>query len=320
MSVKNQLKLTAGILAVIALSGCEKYLDFEGDDAKPRLVLNGVFTVDSAFTVELSNSAGYIDNRPLRVLTTGKVAVFSSDGTFIDSLYHTGEGIYRSNAVGEANKTYIVQASVIGLGTVSASDYIPSVVPIASWDTTIVSVTEYDYTDERLEVTYTVSDPSGIANYYAIEAYRLISYYISPNYDPNTGELTLDTIYFDEPEKSLIYFSTTDPILINEGVLSIDQISLYSNSLVYSDELFDGRLQSFRILLDGYLAQQEGSVISLELKSCSEAYFKYKRSLDAYFAAEGDPFAQPAQVYNNILGGGLGIWAGYGVYVVDIER
>lgn len=305
-----------GATLVFLNSSCEKYLDYEGEDAKPRLVLNGTFTPDSVFSVELSNSSGYINKGSLNTIPYGKVAVFDSNGQFLDSLNHTTNGIYRGTQMASANKSYTVKASAGRLGSVWASDYIPEAVPIISWDTTTTSFTEFDNTQKRLQIEYTINDPGGSENFYEIELYLTQEYYLSYQYDPNTGTQWIDTVFYDQPFRSLYSFSTADPILLSELQVDIGETMYYANSLAYSDALFNGKNQTFRIVLDYY---QGGANIDMELKSCSEAYYKYKRTLENYYYTEGDPFSQPVQVFNNIENGGLGIWAGYATTVVNIQ-
>src|SRR5690606_14108465 len=290
-------------------------IDFEGEDANPRLVLNGVFTTDSVFTVELSNSSGYINNQPLNTISFGKVAVFDHDGEFLDSLHHTSNGIYKGSVIPFDNSTYSVIATAGNLGTVSAQDYIPNAVPVASWATTTVYVMEYDYTTEKLQLEFTLNDPAATDNFYVLEITHTQNYYVETNYDPNTGNMIYDTVYYENPMHSKMHFGTSDQILLSETDLVIDETLYYSNSLAFSDALFNGKTQTFRILIDQDYFGQQG-VMELHLKSGSEAYFRYARSLQKYFDSENDPFAQPVQVYNNIENG-IGIWAGYSVDIVE---
>lgn len=316
--IRTSYLILIGAAIVLLNSSCEKYIDFEGDEANPRLVLNGIFSPDSVFSVELSNSSGYGTKGSLQTIPYGKVAVFDNDGQFLDSLKHTINGIYKGTQSASANKSYSVQASAGNLGNVWASDYIPEVVPIVSWDTVATSVTEYDYTEKRLQLDFTINDPGGSANFYVLELYLTQYYYLSYQYDPNTGVQWIDTVYYDQPYRSLSSFSTSDPILLSENEIDLGETMYYSNSMAYSDALFNGKSQTFRISVS-YYGGGESTNVELELKSCSEAYYKYKRTLDNYYYTEGDPFAQPVQVFNNIENGGLGIWAGYSTSIIKLK-
>ena len=49
--------------------------------------------------------------------------------------------------------------------------------------------------------------------------------------------------------------------------------------------------------------------------------FKFWRSVERYQSTNGNPFAEPMNLYSNVKGG-LGIWGGYGVsyfYIPIVE-
>lgn len=303
-------------LLLLLLSGCEKYLEYEGEDATPHLVLNGIFTADSVFSVQLSNSSGYIDKAPLNTIPYGDVVVYGADGEFVDSLFHTNNGIYEGTALASANNNYSVVATAGSYGTVSAEDHIPVAVPIVAWDTLTTWVTEYDYTSARLQIDFTINDPAEIENFYGLELYNTLYYFVDNIYDPNTGNMTYDTVYYDEPYRQRMYFSTSDQVLLSEADMAIDETLYYSSSLTFSDALFNGKTQTFRIFIERYYLD-EYSTLELYFKSSSKAHYNYSRTLENYFYTEGDPFAQPVQVFNNIENG-RGIWAGFSLNIVEI--
>ncbi len=313
----KKIVLPVSFLIAFILLGCEKYLEYDGEDAKPRLVLNGVFSADSTFSVELSNSQGYVSNGSLNTISNGKVAVFNENGELVDSLEHAGDGIYTGTALAQANALYEVRASAGAFGSIYAIDLAPFTVPIATWDTATISVTEYDNTVDKLQIEFTINDPAGTENFYVIEVFNTQLYYIDYQYDPQTGMTIMDTIYYEEPYRSLTGFTTSDQILLSNTELELAETMYYSNSLAFNDALFDGNLQGFKILVETYYTQVSGTSLELRLTSCSEAYYKYKRTLENYYYTEGDPFAQPVQVFSNIENG-LGIWAGSSPYSVQI--
>src|SRR5690606_20829401 len=167
-----------------------------------------------------------------------------SKGEFIDSLHHTESGIYKGSVMPVANTPYTVVATAGALGTVSAQDYIPAAVPVAGWDTTTTFVTEYDYTMERLQVEFTINDPAAADNFYVLEVTQTLYYYVDHNYDPNTGSIVYDTIYYENPVHHKNQFSTSDQILLAETDMAIDETMYYTNSLTFSDALFSGKTQT----------------------------------------------------------------------------
>jgi hypothetical protein len=307
MSQKNKLSFVWICLMAMVGSGCTKYLDYEGDDAPPRLVVNGLMQADSNFTVELSNSLGYIDGGNIRTLEDGRVAVFDAQGNFVDSLLHEGEGQYRSNAVAEANERYTVRATAGDFPEAFATDVVPGAVPIAGWDTLLSTTDEFGSEIETLTIYFDIDDPEGTDNFYLFDILSRQDYYLQANYDGQGNIVYYDTVYFDYQYENTLCFETSDQILISDNDVFLGETTFYSCKLLFSDRLFDGQSQRFSVRLDYF---QPSVSLVLRLSSISEDYYRYSRSLQRYDYAEGDPFAEPVQVFTNLNGDALGIWGG----------
>ncbi len=306
------------LLAITVLAtSCRKYLDFEGEDLQPRLVLNGLVQADSVVTVYLSNSRGVIDPGALAAVTNGQVRVFDGQGNLLEELVHQGDGIYQGTTTIAAGSELAVQASASGLGAVQASDRVPFAVPIQQWDTVSVENTDdgsgFGYT--TLEVNFTINDPGDLSNFYMLEGFIRQQYVIELIFDPITETFVPDTIELDEPIFYRAYFSTTDQVLISEIDAGLGEARVFFGRAVFRDEMFNGNTRSFRIRLESF---NSPGTLDLRLLSISEDAFRYFRTLERYAYAEGDPFAEPVQVFTNIEGG-LGIWAGANVEQVSID-
>lgn len=306
--LQNKLSVFVGIclLAMMAVS-CTKYLDYEGEDAPPRLVVNGLMQADSNFTVELSNSLGFIDIGEIQSLENGRVAVFDEEGNFVDSLFHQGDGRYRGNAVAEANERYTVRAVADAFPEAYATDMVPLPVPIVSWDTLFSPTDEFGSGTETLTLSFNIDDPEGIDNFYLFDILSTQEYYVQPFFDNQGNIVGYDTIYIENPSEYSLCFETSDQILINENDLFVGETTFYSCNLLFSDRLFDGQNQRFSVRLDYF---QPSVSLVLRLSSISEDYYQYSRTLQRYDYAEGDPFAEPVQVFTNMNGNALGIWGG----------
>lgn len=302
-------------LALIASAGsCTKFIDFEGEDATPRLVVNGAFQPDSVFEIELSNSLGFIDISQIQPRTNGSAAVYDDNGSFVDSLLHIGEGKYRSNVTASAGNTYTVRASSGAFEEVSATDYLPVIVPINSWDTASTASSDPFFDNSGLDIFFTLSDPSGSENFYMVEVFQSAGYYIDYVMDPSTGEFVQDTIYLDFAPQRL-FLSTTDQVLLSEADGFADGGELYGSTFFFSDRLFNGNTRRFQLRLDYY-----SGIANLEIRltSASQSYWRYRRTIDRYDYSTDDPFSEPVQIFTNIEGG-LGIWAGFSTSSVVIE-
>jgi hypothetical protein len=222
--------------------------------------------------------------------------------------------MYKGDAVAAMGQTYRAVASAANFPGISAVDYVPFAVPISSWDTAFVAIDEFQ--SEALEITFAVNDPGAIDNFYMIEVFQVQLYYLEyVDFDPNTGEAIYDTIYFDNPMRQQIYFSSTDVILTSEFDVGLGEVRVYNDRFVFSDILFNGTTRQFKIDVDYF---NPSGTFELRLTSCSSDFFNYVRTLQRFEYTNGDPFVEPVLVFNNIEGG-LGIWGGSAANVVYIE-
>jgi hypothetical protein len=316
MRLRSEALLWLLLLAVLA-TGCRKYLDFEGEDLQPRLVLNGLATADSVVTVHLSNSRGVIDPGQLAPVTDGQVRVFDEQGNLLEQLVHVGGGTYRGSEVIAPGSALSVQAEASGLGAVQATDRIPFVVPIQQWDTVTVENVDNGsgFGFPALELTFTINDPGDRNNFYLLEGRIGQEYVIEFVFDPVTKTFVPDTIFLDEPFWNRASFSTTDQVLLAESDAGLGEARVFFSRVVFRDEVFNGSTRSFRIRLESVIRP---GTLDLRLVSISEDAFRYYRTFDRFAFASGDPFAEPVQVFTNVQGG-LGIWGGANVEQLLID-
>ncbi len=293
------------MLATMVLSGCRKYLDFEGENKPPRLVINGVMEADSVFSLDLSHSLGYIDIGEISGVENGTVTVFLANGQFVETLSHVGEGRYMGEQVAVAGQAYRVNASAGNYPDVFAVDQVPPVVEIAGWDTS--QVQGNDMYGSSWNISFQVNDPGGMANFYMIEAFETRLYdLIFAGIDPD-GNAIYDTLYLDEPQRFPLWLETSDLVLSSEYDTGLGEVGVFGRRFLFTDELFNGSLRQFAFRVQYYSGN---GILELRLTSCSSDLFRYYRSFDRYQNTSGDPFSEPVQVFNNIQGGGLGIWGG----------
>ena len=304
------------MVLVITFTGCRKYLEFEGEDLEPRLVLNGLALADSVVTIHLSNSRGVIDPRPISRVTNATVNLYDGQGNLIEQLAHQGDGRYRGGVALAPGSVVSVQASAGNFGSVSAQDMVPNTVAIEQWDTTSVIVAgggSFEF--PALELAFTVTDPPDQTNFYMLEGYIVQADSIIYDWDPITGEPIIDTVPANVPQVYPVGFSSTDQILIANGDAEVGETRVYFTRAVLRDALFNGTRRTFTIRLDNTIRP---GTLDLRWVSITNATYLYYRTLERFLYANDDPFAEPVQVYTNIEGG-LGIWGGANVARVTIE-
>jgi hypothetical protein len=291
---------------VITQTGCRKYLEFDGEDLQPRLVLNGMVEADSLPVVQLSRSRGVIDPAPTDDVTNGTVTLFDGSGNAVGALQHVGAGRYQGTVPVPAGVLLTVRAEAPGLGSVEASDRVPVAAPSFQWDTVTVANSDPDagFGNAALEFIITLTDPTSENDHYLIEAIIGQRYSLLQGFDPNTGELLVDTILLEDPTWEPVTFSSADQVLLNEDPGGPGTTRAFFAQGVFSDDLFNGNVRQLRLRTE-YVFRP--ATIILRIAAISEAAYKYYSTRSRYAFAEGDPFAEPVQVFTNVSGG-LGIW------------
>ncbi len=305
------------VCTVFLSTGCTKFLEFEGENAQPRLVLNGVFQPDSVFQIALSNSLGFVDIGALRPFTAGRVALRDGNGNFLDSLLHQGNGIYRANITSQQGDIYTIEADGGPLGKVSAISSAPLAIPINRWDTLGIVQSESFFESRLLEFSFEIDDPANQDNFYMLEVFNKRDYFIDYIFDPGSNSWVADTVWLPNPQRWRSFMRTSDQVLLAENNVFVGDIEFYSDALLFSDQLFDGLRRSFTVRVEDYRSINEGDIFEFRLSSMSRALFLYERTVQRYDLVVGDPFAEPVQVFSNIEGG-LGIWGGRSFFTVNV--
>ncbi|MBW8048904.1 MAG: DUF4249 domain-containing protein [Cytophagales bacterium] len=260
------------------LFACEMIVDVDLPPYDSQLVANCFFNPDTLFEVHVSHSLGILDTGTLDNIENAKVEILEN-GQVISVLSHTGGGIYSSTGVyPSAGQPYSLKVEASGYESIGALDAVPLAIPIIS-----VTLKDSVYVGELdgtyAETTIKFNDPVSADNFYAIEIWQ---------YDSIDGY------------RYTISLSTIDPSVANEQ---------YSSRILFSDIIFDGKTYDLKVYFDSYILTQNRKLY-VRLNSISKAYYLYNKSLRLHRQNQGNPFAEPVQVYGNIENG-LGIFAGY---------
>ncbi len=203
-----------------------------------------------------------------------------------------------------AGQHYKLIASAPGFKTVETEMTMPNVVPIidVKWDSTKIPQTPPNvFIQFNIPFTMTFQDPPNQKNYYEV---NLNVYGESFRYDPVTGE------------KITQNFITSHAVWIRDPAIAEEDEFVP----LWSDASFDGKL--YEANLDATFTRQPNQTVhrvELRLFNVSEEYYKYFETLRVARNVEGDPFAQPVQVYTNI-NDGLGVFAGRSAYLIVYKR
>ena len=273
---------------------CTKVIEIDIPSHDPALVVNSLFTDGQRIRVHLSKTASAFDYSTPTV-ENGLVRLFCNDEE-IDTLIFNN-GYYYSDVEALQKEEYSLLVSVPGMEDVSSEDSIPEKTLIESYvHRDSVMMNDNNYPVMQLEVGFT--DKSG-RDFYELSI--VADYYVAGfNYRHNVG-----------------FKYSTDPVLVSTGLLDY-----YAESIVFTDELFDGEQTSIKAnywiqtgempLIGG--GPEYGYLLFVSLRSISESYYNYIRKQIIYrYNLESNIFTglpDPVHMYSNITGG-YGIFAGY---------
>ena len=128
-------------------------------------------------------------------------------------------------------------------------------------------------------------------NYYSVKMYYDANDLPYPN---NTDTLYKDIIHYTQNRGNMI-----KTYKFNEG-------------FIFSNDIFENDTLTFYMYAEDqmYIKTPDLFKLYVEVKSISEDFYRYQKSLKEYYQALGNPFSEPAKVYGNI-NNGYGIFAGY---------
>lgn len=289
------MKRLLTILSILlVLSACEKTIDLPIEYTEPKLVVNSITSPDSLWQVNLSASKYIYETGAIQLIPNAIVSIQEVGGAAF-TLNMIDTGIYVS-AIEKpiAGKTYLLSVTHPDFESVNSTSAIPSEVNLNSIEI-LENVIIESYTYKKVRITF--NDPPG-KNYY-----RMSFFTTGLGYDWYSGGQELVWTEYS------FWINYQDP---NSN--SIDGTLIGTESILLSDEYFDGKEHSIDILIDSYYFEEYyqteyDQFFKVKLHHVSREYYWFALSLDKYYeVSDLEFFTQPVQVYTNIENG-LGIFA-----------
>lgn len=295
----NHIKYTwlLAIAAIMIFSSCDEdsfsqVATIELPEHEPRPVVNLQIEgrQERMISALISNSKGILDPETTYEIPVDAEVKLYRNGTLFTPLDYF-EDVLRYEASLEnpfpdqGGDTYLLEANIPGFDLVQIEQVMPvkPVVEAASYETegTI------DETGSRVDelIVDIIDQEPGVTNYYALSLFG-----ITVLLDPTTG----DTIQYS---RSRISLDSNDPLL-SYGA---------RYDLIFTDEGFSGGKYQARCYT--YYSIDESSDLEVVLHQLSEDAFLYARSLEQYYNAIDNPFAEPVTVHSNVPNG-------YGVFTL----
>lgn len=283
------------ILLISVLVSCEKEVHIPIEYTQPKLVVNGLFNTDSLWDIEVSASKYIYDAAAIPLINDAQVTITNSAGNSI-LLTNQGNGIYASlTERPEPGEVYSIEVSHSDYDNVSSSNQLPGEINIAHIDWDQQAIVAGDFY-RRIDISFQDSPDK---DFYMVRVKGIFWEYI---YNEETWEIEDSTLIVYPIE----FFS-------QNAALDNSSFKITPTSISFTDEIFNGSLFTFDILIDDFYFSGEKMKIQsiyISMSKISQEYYWYETSYQAYLSAQYNLFAQPVQVYTNIENG-LGIFAGY---------
>jgi len=277
-------------LLVITISGCEKNIHFDLDEAPPVLVVDARIENGKAPQVVLTKSLSFFDQINPSILAHSFVhdaEVYISNGIQTQKLkeysipliagyeaylYSIDSSNLSAAFLGELNTSYTLRIISEGKEYTSQTE-IPAlnVVP----DTVFYDRAPFIDDSTLRNMMVRVHDPEGLGN--------CIRYFTKTNSQPFfPGE---NSVYNDE-----ILDGTTYEVAFPQGINRNDPPKPDSNFY------------------------HRGDTVTLKFCNINRASYKFWSTWEFAFQSTGNPFAQPNKVIGNISNGALGAFCGYAAW------
>lgn len=288
--------------AAIVLASCEDVVDFPIEQ-KQQLVVFSNFSDQNGLEVLLYKTSDVLESGEPDFVSDAVVEVYEGDQLlevleFVPSTDGDTPPFFRTKLLKpEVAVLYTIKVSVEGFETITATNSIPTPVPIQSvvFDNTVDENAEADSRINFL-VSVTLTDPIDVINFYHLKFYQeLIPYVIS---------LSGDTI---RGTSSLLSPMAMNPTDENAPIFKYD----HDQSYLLDDKWFNGREVTLEFT-GGHQFDPKKFIAGnfyVELRTVSEAYFLYYYTLGKQNNGSG-PFSSDVKVYNNIQNG-VGNFSGF---------
>jgi hypothetical protein len=288
-------KLTALILVVTLLTGCEKKVSFDLDESEPVPVVDATIEDGQPPMIILSKSLDYFSEISPEILLNSFIhdaEITISDGTRTERLkeysytvidnykvyYYSSDssvapGLFR----GQLNTSYTLEIKTAGK-VYTANTTIPAL--SKKLDSLWWKKPPFTTDTTKALLMTRVTDPPGLGNY--------IRYFTSVNGGPFFPGFT--SAYDDQ-----IIDGTTYEIEVEKGV----------------DRNAD-------IDLDDFAFFSRGDSVTVKFTNIDRATFDFWRTMEYSYSSIGNPFSTPTKVLGNIQGGALGYFGGYAVQYISV--
>ena len=298
MKMKNLLYI---LLPLFLFSSCDedfftKVIQVDAEKHESLVTLNGNLTdQDTVYQVLVSNSLGIIDTSSYTFFDDATVELFEGNNLIANFNFNAASFLYEFKDVASlplvAGNDYTLKVDVPNYPAVEVTQKMPSAIEIESSEIDLGGgVDQYGEQSDVLTLSFT--DNAATEDYYEL-AIEVVSFYIDTYVDPVTGEIINDTV-----RNEYLTYLEPDGFTAERGPNGV---------VVFNDKLFNGNKYTLRTL--GYFPTMgngqglENSKITAKLTSITADRYYYQVSYGKYYEADGNPFAEPVIIHENVNNG-----------------
>lgn len=305
------------LISFLICTACELTIDVGDDlDYQDQLVIGALLRPDSAIRVSVARSQFILEeqrfDQPSRLQVTDATVRVYENGILLgetsesSSLEFETFARYSFPFSAVSGRTYRIEVERSGYPTATAEETISQETAVATISNLNTNGT-FDQFGGYVDIDFTVEleDPLG-DDYYQIVLFGETQepYF----FDTDTGfvEVTdsLRTVRYE-------LYTETNSVAVEEY--------LY-NQLIFDDRLFNGSNFSIRCESDFWFQNGVFEVepkLVIQVNKLSESYYNYITTTELQSWLDGDPFAEPVQIYSNVEGG-LGFLGSYTSVLIEV--
>ena len=308
--MKIVIKYSIGliILLVSTLFGCETIVDIEIPVEPPKLVVNSTLHPEGYFKVNVTQSRHILASDNYLIVPGARVEVYE-DGNLLTVLPDSANGNYISATYKpQPGKTYELRVSKAGFVAAYAAVTVPAATArVMSVALDTIELNDYGFAIPYLRFNVAIDDDGQTENFYQITVFRE-AYSYEMDYTTTPPTKLDSTLYIEK-----LYIESRDP--------GLEDYQDYGKAILFSDKLFNGQLYEMKVLSQIYHEDAPDAYppkYYVVVANTSESYYLYELSAKLQYWNEGDPFAQPVIVYNNITNG-YGILGAYNETTITVD-
>lgn len=281
---------SAFIMATV-FSSCEKTIDVNTPPYVRKLTVNCNTESGQPLNIMVGTSAAIKDQKfqPDLTIRNANIKLYIDD-MYAETIVLDSFFGYQSVSITQPGKKYTVKVTAPSYDPAEGEVVVPSVVPITG-----ITYTPFARKNEEGEmqdaVTITFTDPSAEGDFYIISINEpKDSFSYSGDFCVNSNDASVET---------------------NASEVTDVNTCLENNFIFVRDVLFNGRQKEIRFYANSHNLQPryngfDTTYATVTIHHVTEAAFRFSKSARIASDVNGNPFAEPVNVYSNITGG-LGI-------------